>query len=74
MPSHKDFLTEFVQNLPPFLQSETKNIYEDIMSLITQALKEDGIEIRGAFSMKASTKKVRNIITFKDLRTYHKSF
>lgn len=67
MPSHKDFLHEFQKNLPLFLQDKTKVIYTDITSLMAQALKEDGIEIRGSFSMKASTKNVRNIITFKDL-------
>jgi len=67
MPTHKQFLDEFKNRLPKFMQESTKDIFDDITSLIHESLKEDGVEIRGVFSMKAHKGNQRNTIRFRDL-------
>ncbi len=67
MPTHKQFLDEFKNRLPKFMQENTKEIFHDITSLIQESLKEDGVEIRGVFSMKTHKGNQRNTVRFRDL-------
>ncbi len=65
--SYKVFLKEFEKSLPNFIQSNAKELSDDIIDLMKFALEKDGLEIRGFFSMTREDNSVRKTIKFKDL-------
>lgn len=67
MPKYNDFIKSFKTKIPKFLENEAKNITEDIISVIHKGIKNNGIQIRGHFSIKAEQKSKRKSIRFRDL-------
>ena len=65
--SYKIFLEEFEKSLPPLLQSNAREISDDIIDIMKFALEKEGLEIRGFFAMKSEKSDIRNTVTFKDL-------
>lgn len=66
--SHRNFMKNFTEKLPPFLRNRSNEVYEDIVNILTEGIKGDGVEIRGAFSMKKKENSERNTILFKDFK------
>lgn len=74
MSSYSEFINEFQQNLPKFLQNKHKNFYKDIIFLIENGLKEEeGVEFRGYFGLKFIKNEKRNTFKFKDFYTKNSS-
>ncbi len=65
--AYKDFLKEFQDALPIFIQGNSREISEDIIAFMKQAACNDGIEIRGFFAMKSEKGNIRTSVIFKDL-------
>jgi hypothetical protein len=65
--SYKNFLEEFEKSLPLFLKNNSRAISNDIIDIMKFALERDGLEIRGAFSMKSEKGLNRKTLKFKDL-------
>ncbi len=67
MASHKDFIQNFSQKIPQFMEKEAHNIYEDIVNIISENTKKNGVEIRRYFSITQHKREKRDRIIFKDL-------